>query len=287
MEREKDTLVMEVVARPRFEDHDVVVVEYGGRQLWSARQVAEALDYSRADRLVSRIAEEWSDELAEDIDYVVFRGEDLAALKSAVPDLVDARAPALLMLTESGVHLVSLLSRQPAAKRLRRWLASEVLPAIRKTGFYTHPGRAAPTVADLGSLPSELLALPGGVLLDLLFAEGALGRALPAMRSALAASSLTQSSSLLAVRRKAAVDALKASSWSRALRVTIGFFEEHCENGRWNGDIEYIAHFLAYSPNTLSRVIRELKAAELLQSSREGFICLWLLPDVGGAGGAA
>lgn len=143
MERENNTLAVVIVARPHFEDHDVVVVEHDGRLLWSARQVGEALAYAEDGRaLLPRITGDWSDELDDGTDYIIFRGPELAALKASAPELVDARAPSLLMLTESGVNLVALLSRQPKAKQLRRWLATEVIPALRRTGSYSLPGAA-------------------------------------------------------------------------------------------------------------------------------------------------
>lgn len=41
--------------------------------------------------------------------------------------------------TESGLYAMILKSRRPEAKRFRKWVTSEVLPAIRKQGFYAGP----------------------------------------------------------------------------------------------------------------------------------------------------
>lgn len=41
--------------------------------------------------------------------------------------------------TESGLYAMILKSRRPEAKRFRKWVTSEVLPAIRKTGRYEAP----------------------------------------------------------------------------------------------------------------------------------------------------
>jgi prophage antirepressor-like protein len=40
------------------------------------------------------------------------------------------------LISESGVYSLALTSRKPQAKRFKKWLTSEVLPAIRKTGGY-------------------------------------------------------------------------------------------------------------------------------------------------------
>ena len=40
---------------------------------------------------------------------------------------------------ESGLYSLILGSRKPEAKRFKKWVTSEVLPAIRKTGSYSGP----------------------------------------------------------------------------------------------------------------------------------------------------
>ena len=40
---------------------------------------------------------------------------------------------------EDGLYDVILDSRKPAAKKFRKWLTSEVIPSIRKTGLYINP----------------------------------------------------------------------------------------------------------------------------------------------------
>lgn len=42
----------------------------------------------------------------------------------------------LYIINESGLYSVILSSKLPSAKRFKRWVTSEVLPAIRKTGSY-------------------------------------------------------------------------------------------------------------------------------------------------------
>lgn len=50
---------------------------------------------------------------------------------------------------ESGLYSLVLGSRKPEAKRFKKWVTSEVLPAIRKTGAYAVPMAAAPTGDEL------------------------------------------------------------------------------------------------------------------------------------------
>lgn len=45
-------------------------------------------------------------------------------------------AQSMLTINESGLYHLVILSRKPEAKKFRKWVTSEVLPTIRKTGEY-------------------------------------------------------------------------------------------------------------------------------------------------------
>lgn len=48
--------------------------------------------------------------------------------------------PNMTIINESGLYSLIFSSKLPSAKRFKRWVTSEVLPSIRKTGSYsTHP----------------------------------------------------------------------------------------------------------------------------------------------------
>jgi hypothetical protein len=53
-----------------------------------------------------------------------------------VPNL-NVGPPALVYVTESGLYALILSCEKPEAKAFRKWVTSEVLPAIRKHGFYS------------------------------------------------------------------------------------------------------------------------------------------------------
>lgn len=53
-----------------------------------------------------------------------------------------------ILINESGLYSLILSSKLPTAKKFKRWVTSEVLPAIRKTGSYQLP-----------QTPEELLSL--------------------------------------------------------------------------------------------------------------------------------
>jgi prophage antirepressor-like protein len=56
---------------------------------------------------------------------------------------VTGRKQEMAVINESGLYTLILSSRKPEAKVFKRWVTSEVLPAIRKTGSYTNPNHQA------------------------------------------------------------------------------------------------------------------------------------------------
>lgn len=66
-------------------------------------------------------------------------------------------AQSVSIVSESGLYALVLRSRKPEARQFRKWVTSEVLPAIRKNGRYEV--QAAPAQRKMGT-PTEFLALP-------------------------------------------------------------------------------------------------------------------------------
>jgi len=54
----------------------------------------------------------------------------------------------MVIINESGVYALVFGSKLPAAKRFKRWVTSEVLPAIRKTGKFEKPQTLAEQMAQ-------------------------------------------------------------------------------------------------------------------------------------------
>jgi prophage antirepressor-like protein len=114
-----------------------VVQSTDGSPLFIASEVGIALGYGDdGRRLRDSVQGEWADRLRPR-DVRKLSGEELAPLKSS--GVVAPNTPALVLLTESGLYRVLMLSGKPAALRLQEWLADEVLPALRATGSYGRP----------------------------------------------------------------------------------------------------------------------------------------------------
>lgn len=63
--------------------------------------------------------------------------------------------PNMTIINESGLYSLILSSKLPAAKRFKRWVTSEVLPAIRRTGGYGTATQAAELETAAETLPAR------------------------------------------------------------------------------------------------------------------------------------
>ena len=58
------------------------------------------------------------------------------------------------LINESGLYSLILTSRKPEAKKFKKWVTAEVLPAIRKTGRYeAHPPKLPPDTLPFKLVP--------------------------------------------------------------------------------------------------------------------------------------
>lgn len=94
------------------------------------KDVAEALGYKNT-----------KDALAKHVD-----SEDKEILKSQNATLENIPNRGVTVVNESGLYSLVLSSKLPSAKKFKRWVTSEVLPTLRKTGQYSI--RDSYTIAD-------------------------------------------------------------------------------------------------------------------------------------------
>lgn len=104
-----------------------------------------ALMYGNTDvRVVLKDGEPWF--VAKDVCAVlrISKYRDAVARldeEDTCPVLVDTNrgARSATAVNESGLYILIFASRRPEAKAFKRWVTSEVLPAIRKYGQYAAP----------------------------------------------------------------------------------------------------------------------------------------------------
>ena len=125
-----------------FQNHTVRTLSEHGETWFVARDVCEALDiiWKGSDSLQS-IPDDW---------------KGLRSFRT--PSSQDNRGGGeqqLIIINEPALYKLAFRSSKPAAEEFTNWVASEVLPAIRKTGRY---GAAAPVAITHGHDDQILLA---------------------------------------------------------------------------------------------------------------------------------
>lgn len=106
---------IQVFENPEF--GKVRTVEMDGKPYFVGKDVAEALGYSKPLNALSVHVEK----------------DD--SLKQGLTDSL-GRKQETILINESGLYSLILSSKLPSAKRFKRWVTSEVLPSIRKSGGY-------------------------------------------------------------------------------------------------------------------------------------------------------
>ena len=101
-----------------YEGADIRTVAIEGEPWFVGKDVAEVLGYVNPQKAVR--------------DHV--DDEDRGVNEMVTPG---GRQP-VPIINESGLYSLILGSKLPTAKQFKRWVTSEVLPAIRKTGGYLH-----------------------------------------------------------------------------------------------------------------------------------------------------
>ena len=86
------------------------------------KDIAEALGYGKGKSLNNAVATHVDD-------------EDKGVTEMMTP----GGKQNLIIINESGLYSLVLSSKLPSAKKFKRWVTSEVLPALRKTGGYQLP----------------------------------------------------------------------------------------------------------------------------------------------------
>lgn len=104
---------------------DIRTVEQAGGIWFVGKDVAEALGYSNpSNAVISHVDDE--DKLRTQIRYAGQNRE-------------------VSIINESGLYSLVLSSKLPSAKAFKRWITSEVIPSIRKTGSYNKPSKQPTT----------------------------------------------------------------------------------------------------------------------------------------------
>lgn len=125
-----------------FEDALVRVFPIDGEPWWVAKDVAKSLGIAwRGEGTLEKVKPEW-------------KGVRQLRTPSAT-DGVGGGDQDVIIINEAAVYKLAFRSNKPEAERFVDWVASEVLPSIRRTGKFdaTVPIEGAPPPPDAEALP--------------------------------------------------------------------------------------------------------------------------------------
>lgn len=108
---------VQIFNNPEF--GDVRVVMQDGEPWFVGKDVADKLGYAQTSNMMKRI--------------------DTEDFMSSILDGMNMKS---ILINESGLYSAIIGSKLPSAKKFKRWVTSEVLPAIRKTGGYVDQSRS-------------------------------------------------------------------------------------------------------------------------------------------------
>ena len=111
---------IQVFNNPEFGDIQIIMMN--GDPWWIGKEVAEALGYTNTRKAIG--------------DHVDQDDKNTVTIRDGI-----SGNPNRVIINESGLYSLILSSKLPSAKKFKRWITSEVLPAIRKTGGYKMAGK--------------------------------------------------------------------------------------------------------------------------------------------------
>lgn len=133
---------MENLQKFNFENNFIRTATVNDEPWFVGKDIAEALGYSNSSKAVLvHVAEE--DKVMRSVPH------------SQNGNMVSQAA----FINESGMYSLILSSKLPSAKKFKRWVTSEVLPAIRKHGIYATPDTVEAMINDPDTMIQTLQAL--------------------------------------------------------------------------------------------------------------------------------
>lgn len=128
---------IQIFNNPEFGEIRAVII--GGEPWFVAKDISEKLGYARTPNMIKLVDDEDKRNISSsDLEQQVYKQNYTIGI-----------------INESGLYAAIFGSKQENAKKFKKWVTSEVLPTIRKTGAYVMPALPV-TEIPLGELASYL-----------------------------------------------------------------------------------------------------------------------------------
>lgn len=137
---------IQIFNNPEFGDIRTVVID--NEPWFVGKDVADALGYRNGSRDINRHVD-----------------KDDSLRKGLIDKM--GREQETIIINESGLYSLIFGSKLESAKKFKKWVTSEVLPSIRKTGTYTMPQTTDGKIALLAQGHTELKAEVDEIKADL------------------------------------------------------------------------------------------------------------------------
>ncbi|MGX7132380.1 BRO family protein [Enterococcus songbeiensis] len=126
-----------------FEQNEVRTILFNDEPYFVGKDIADVLGYSNTAKAIR-----------DHVDIEDRRSERIVHPSGGAQDSV--------LINESGLYSLILKSKLPNAKKFKRWVTSEVLPAIRKHGGYLTPDK----IEEVLSNPDTIIQLATQVKME-------------------------------------------------------------------------------------------------------------------------
>lgn len=108
-----------------YENKQLIILDINKQQWFKGNDLASILGYCNKEKAIRMHVDEDDKKKLED-----FEPAQIGGVKNL------ANNGQTIFVNESGLYSLILRSKLPSAKQFKRWVTSEVLPSIRKTGEY-------------------------------------------------------------------------------------------------------------------------------------------------------
>lgn len=128
------TIQITLFENPEFGKVRILMID--GESWFIGKDIAEILGYSNTRKAL--------------LDHVDVEDKNTVTIRDGIGN------PNKTVINESGLYSLILSSKLSTARQFKRWVTSEVLPSIRKTGGYGITNNNAELLAEINSLRQEV-----------------------------------------------------------------------------------------------------------------------------------
>lgn len=132
---------LKLFENPDFGDVRVLLDEKNN-PWFVGNDIARCLGYENLGNAVKRFV--------DDEDSIILTS-DCKSMGFKINPLINQAVREIKLINESGMYSLIMSSKMESAKKFKRWVTSEVLPSIRKTGSYSMPSNNMPSKNELPS----------------------------------------------------------------------------------------------------------------------------------------